>query len=66
MPTEYQPTGHETTVNGKVQPSMAPIYLCEGCGYRGAPFGQKRGDEVLSYCGWDGRRPVCVGKGRAN
>ncbi|NGP19267.1 hypothetical protein [Devosia aurantiaca] len=66
MPTEYQPTGAEIVVNGKRVPATAPIYLCEGCGYRGAPFQQKRGDELLSYCGWNDGRPVCIGKGRAS
>jgi hypothetical protein len=44
---------------------MAPIYFCEVCGFEGAAFGQKHGDQVLSYCGWVDGRPVCVGKGAA-
>lgn len=63
MPTEYQPTGADIDQGGKKVPAMAPIYICEGCGFRGAPFGARRGDAVLSFCGWDGQ-PVCVGKGR--
>lgn len=49
--------------NQEVTP-MAPIYTCEGCGYKGAPFGMKRGDQVLSYCGWRNGEPVCVGLGK--
>lgn len=64
MPTEYKNSGPEMMQgNNMVQP-QAPIYFCEGCGYQGAPFGQKRGDQVLSYCGWRDGHPVCVGKGK--
>lgn len=66
MPTEYVVTGPDIERNGRKVTPMAPIYHCEGCGFKGAPFGIKRGDEVLSYCGWEAGRPVCVGKGRAN
>ena len=65
MPVEYVPSGPDMDRNGKKVTPMAPIYSCEGCGYRGAPFGVKRGDEVLSYCGWRDGAAVCVGKGRA-
>lgn len=66
MPTEYVPSGPPLLRDGKPVEPMAPLYTCESCGYKGAPFGVKRGDLVLSYCGWDGHEPVCVGKGRAN
>jgi hypothetical protein len=65
MPVEYVPSGPDMDRDGKKVTPMAPIYSCEGCGYRGAPFGVKRGDEVLSYCGWNGHTAGCVGKGRA-
>jgi len=65
MPTEFVPSGPPIARNNQPVIPMAPIYTCEGCGYKGAPFGIKRGDQVLSYCGWQGGEPTCVGKGRA-
>jgi hypothetical protein len=63
MPTEYVISGPDMTHgNAKVTPK-APIYYCEVCNFKGAPFGVKRGDEVLSYCGWRDNEPVCVGRG---
>lgn len=64
MPTDYVISGPDLTRDGKTVTPMAPIYTCEGCGYKGAAFGVKHGDEVLSYCGWEAGHPVCVGKGR--
>jgi hypothetical protein len=64
MPTEYVPSGPDIDRNNQRVTPMAPIYSCEGCGHKGAPFGVKRGDEMLSYCGWVDGGPVCVGKGR--
>ena len=65
MPTEFRPCGPVFTRNNETVTPMAPIYFCEVCAFEGAAFGQKRGDEVLSYCGWVDGRPVCVGKGGA-
>ena len=66
MPTEYVPTGHEFQRNDVKVTAMAPIYYCEGCGFKGAPFGIKDGETAQSYCGWESGRPVCVGKGRTS
>lgn|GEM_PF-6185722 len=65
MTTELVPSGPDITRDGKSVTPLASLYRCEGCGYVGAPFGYKRGDEVVSYCGWDGHKPICVGKGKA-
>ncbi len=64
MPTEYVPSGPPIVRNNQPVTPMAPIYTCEDCGFKGAPFGVKRGDQVLSYCGWQNGEPVCVGSGR--
>ena len=65
MPVEYVPSGPDIMREGRPVTPMAPIYRCEVCGFVGAPFGVKHGDEVLSYCGWVDSQPVCVGKGSA-
>lgn len=64
MPTEYVPSGPDIERNGRRITPMAPIYFCEECGFKGAPFGIQSGDEVRSYCGWSGNRPVCAGRGK--
>ena len=66
MPTEYVRSGPDTIRDGVPVTPLGAVHKCEGCGYVGAPFGIKRGDEVLSYCGWVDGLPTCVGKGRAN
>lgn len=65
MPTEFRPCGPPFTRNNETVTPMAPIYFCEVCGFEGAAFGQRHGDQVLSYCGWVAGRPVCIGKGAA-
>jgi hypothetical protein len=64
MPTEYVPSGPDIDRNNQKVTPMAALYRCEGCGFVGAPFGVRHGDEVLSYCGWVNNQPVCVGKNR--
>jgi len=66
MPTEFKQSGPPIQRGNESVTPMAPIYSCEGCGFKGAAFGQKHGDGVLSYCGWRNGGPVCVGKGRAD
>ncbi|WP_152662433.1 hypothetical protein [Devosia soli] len=63
MPTKFQ------SESGAITPSADathkfPVYYCEECGAPNAGFGMPRAEGRLSYCGWDGFRPVCVGKGK--
>jgi len=64
MPTEYRPSGPPFTRDNRTVEPMAAVHICEHCGYEHAAFGVMRGDTVLSYCGWQDGRPVCVGKGK--
>lgn len=64
MPTEHRVSGPDIGEGAQKRTPTAAVHFCETCGYEGAPFGVLRGETTLSYCGWDGRRGVCVGKGR--
>lgn len=63
MPTELVVSGPVMDRDGQKVEPMAPIHICEECGYRGAPFGVVKNGVTLSYCGWVGE-VVCVRKGR--
>lgn len=64
MPTKFSTSNRTLSdTQGGSEPQF-PIYFCEVCGFKGAGFHVKRADGQLSYCGWDGSHPVCVGKGK--
>ena len=64
MPTEYRFSGPEILRDNRPVQPKAAVHICEGCGYENAAFGETRGGELLSYCGWQYGGPACVGKGR--
>lgn len=63
MPTKFQ------SATGSISPmptaeAKFPIYFCEECGAPNAAFGIVKLDGRLNFCGWEGERPVCIGKGK--
>jgi len=64
MPTEYRISGHDIGEGAQKRTPKAAVHICEVCGFEGAPFGVLRGDTTLSYCGYVGGLPQCVGKGK--
>jgi len=64
MPTILRRSGPDFERDGQMVTPRAMIHFCETCGYEGAAFGIRRGDKLLSYCGWVNGDAVCVGKGR--
>lgn len=64
MPTEYRISGPDIGEGAQKRTPKAAVHICEVCGFVGAPFGVLRGDTTLSYCGYVGGQPQCVGKGR--
>lgn len=65
MPIKYANTSGAIVDDNAPAPKF-PIYFCEHCGFQGAAFHVKQGDRVLSYCGWNAGRPVCIDKGKSS
>lgn len=59
MPTVLRRSGPDFEKNGQMQTPRAMIHFCEVCGAENAPFLISTGGKLLSYCGWNGKEPVC-------
>lgn len=64
MPIEYVSSGPKFTRDNRTIEPMATIYICDGCGYRGAAFVVGYGEHKHCWCGWKDGKAVCVGKAR--
>lgn len=61
MPSVLRKSGHEFMRNGVLVTPRALVSTCETCG-ADAPFGLRRGDKLLTYCGYRDGKLVCIGK----
>ena len=58
------PSGPPVERNGVMVQPMGSLHACEGCGAPNVPFLINVGGKLLSYCGWDGKNPICVNKAK--
>lgn len=63
MPSVLRISGPGFIRNGVLLTPRALVSTCETCG-ADAPFGIRRGDKLLTYCGYRNGEPVCIGKGK--
>lgn len=63
MPTIIRQSGPKFQRDGQTITPKALIHTCEVCG-ADAPFLISSGGKLRSWCGWDGKNPICVNKAK--